>query len=86
MNQGYTETITARVKPRTKALIRRYGISPRLVFERGLATLIPEDALYNLEVESLKDRLRVAKAEVVMLEDELEELKVNSPSLLSSED
>lgn len=85
MNNGYTETITARVKPRTKALINKHNVSPRLVFEKGLQAIFADDVLKDLERESLKDRIRAAKAEVVVLEQELEDLEsnVNSQGLHS---
>lgn len=85
MNNGYTETITARVKPRTKALINKHNVSPRLVFEKGLQAIFADDVLKDLERESLKDRIRAAKAEVLVLQQELEDLEsnVNSQGLHS---
>lgn len=87
MNQGYTETITARVKPRTKAWISKHNVSPRFVFEKGINAIFEDDIVRELEIESLKDRIRAAKAEVVVLQEELDELEknVNSQCLHSSE-
>lgn len=85
MNNGYTETITARVTPRTKAYIVKHNISPRFVFQKGIEAILPSDVLDELKMESLKDRIRAAKAEVVVLEQELEDLEsaVNSQGLHS---
>lgn len=85
MNNGYTETVTARVKPRTKAWINKHNVSPRFVFEKGIENIFDDDVVRELEIESLKDRIRAAKAEVLVLQQELEDLEsaVNSQGLHS---
>ena len=75
MNNGYTESITARVTPKMKNYIIKHNISPRFVFQKGIEAILPSEITRELKMESLQDRIRTAKAEVVVLENELEEME-----------
>lgn len=83
---NFPVTVSARVRNETKNLIEKRGISPRLVFERGIHELLSDEDKCWLDIENKKAQLREARAEVIVLEMELDELKCKHERLHSDEE
>ena len=86
MNNGYTETVSARVKPSTKALMLRHNIQPRLAIEKGLEVLLSEEERLKMDIAWTEGRIRILKEDVVFLEGELDEMKCKLECLHFAED
>ena len=86
MNNGYTETVSARVKPSTKVLMLKHNIQPRLAIEKGLNVLLSEEEQLKEDIGLMESRIRALKFELAVLEGEVDKMKCKLECLHSDED